>query len=566
MPDEPETHADEPDAADRPDLVLEVVPEQDDEDRLGDLRRTLVNHARIRADYANTDLWMVHFDVTGKEGGEHPTFRTILHDLSGYQVVEASGRMGEPDSVVVTPTNRERRPSLEEFTYALGVVRSDPETARRLDEGELQAYWPMPPLASTVNPDGAIDRAITIGLRDPQGEPRHRILAVRNDDGHLVHDHPHVPKPSSDDCGSEPGEECDPTVGPPRARVRVRRGEDTLWDLTVVRPSASSGANGSGVELRDVTFQGHRMLHRAHVPILNVSYDPDAGGCGPSYRDWLNEESCFEAEGDDAGPGWRVCTAAPRTILDGGTDGGGFRGVALWLDGDELVILSQLRAGWYRYVSEWRLHADGTVRPRFGFAAVRNPCTCRSHTHHAYWRLDFDITGPDNNLVQEYNDPPVGGTLTPWQTMRFEVRRPRDAAHKRIWRVRHARSSLGYTIVPGADDGTADAYGAGDLWVLAFHPDEIDDGQGFTTDPALSRVQIDRFVTGEELSRADVVVWYGVHSPHGAGGEGSPPDGGDGSRLGPDLTPFNWRPRVQQEPFAPLVPPSVDDSINPAEM
>ncbi len=36
---------------------------------------------------------------------------------------------------------------------------------------------------------------------------------------------------------------------------------------------------------------------------------------------------------------------------------------------------------------------------------------------------------------------------------------------------------------PGWDDARADAtdvYGAGDTWFLRYHPDEIDDGQGFT--------------------------------------------------------------------------------------
>jgi len=29
------------------------------------------------------------------------------------------------------------------------------------------------------------------------------------------------------------------------------------------------------------------------------------------------------------------------------------------------VLVSEMSAGWYRYVSEWRFHADGTIQPRF---------------------------------------------------------------------------------------------------------------------------------------------------------------------------------------------------------
>jgi hypothetical protein len=34
------------------------------------------------------------------------------------------------------------------------------------------------------------------------------------------------------------------------------------------------------------------------------------------------------------------------------------------------------------------------------------------------------------------------------------------------------------------NDGASTTYGIGDLWVLRYHASEIDDGEGFTTDPA----------------------------------------------------------------------------------
>jgi hypothetical protein len=46
---------------------------------------------------------------------------------------------------------------------------------------------------------------------------------------------------------------------------------------------------------------------------------------------------------------------------------------------------------WYRYVSQSRLHANGTIRRRFGFSAVQNSCVCNVHHHPVDWRLDFDI-------------------------------------------------------------------------------------------------------------------------------------------------------------------------------
>ena len=77
------------------------------------------------------------------------------------------------------------------------------------------------------------------------------------------------------------------------------------------------------------------------------------------------------------------------------------------------------------------------------------------------------------------------------------------------------------------------------MWVLRYDPDEMDDGQGFTTDPALARAGIDRFVSGEPVQSEDIVFWYGVHVAH---------PGGVTDRVGPDLVPGHWHPKSLPEP------------------
>jgi hypothetical protein len=148
-----------------------------------------------------------------------------------------------------------------------------------------------------------------------------------------------------------------------------------LWQFDVIRPAASSGTNGSGIELRAVRYRGKHVLYQAHVPILNVEYFHAgiSAGCGPTYLDWQNSETCFEANGTDVIPGFRLCSVPARTIIESGSDQGNFRGVAIFVQGQEAVLVSELQAGWYRYISQWRFHTDGTIRPRFGFAAANNP-------------------------------------------------------------------------------------------------------------------------------------------------------------------------------------------------
>jgi hypothetical protein len=541
-------------------LRLEVTAEPIDPEFAAELRTALHAHPVVRSRYPNADLWLVGIDLIEKEAveGEGPNanvaFRAVLADLAGSDVVEAEGYRWELDGMSVIPTSRPRLPNEEEHAWAEGIVGGNPDLAAGVEAGEVQLYRPVPPLASVNDANGQVLRSVTVGIREAGegGTVRHRLVAVQSADGEIV---AHG-EPATGECGVPDGPTCGAAAGEQRARVRVFRGDEVLWNLVVVRPSASSGAMGSGVELRAVEYRRVRALDRAHVPIVNVAYEPGGPPAwAPTSRNWLNEESCFEADGDDTVPGFRTCATAPRTVLERGQGGGDFRGVALWLDGDELVVTSQLEAGWHRYVSEWRLHADGTVRPRLGFGAVANPATCHPHTHHAYWRFDFDVVEGERNQVQEFNEPRLPGQLAPWHTIRYEVARRRDPDRTRQWRVRNVRTPHGYAIVPGPDDGTADAYGAGDVWVLRFHGEEVDDGEGFTTDPARSRAGLDRFLTSELVEREDVVVWYGVHVPQAGDGRG---DGGSApapTRVGPDLQPFLWTPPPERESYAPLAPP-----------
>ena len=74
----------------------------------------------------------------------------------------------------------------------------------------------------------------------------------------------------------------------------------------------------------------------------------------------------------------------------------------------------------------------------------------------------------------------------------------------------------------------------GDLWVLRYGGSEIDDGQGFTTDPTLSRARLENFMTPpESVEDTDVVIWYAGHYVHDAGIEA-------GHCVGPDLMPSGW--------------------------
>jgi hypothetical protein len=541
-----------------PVLNIHVEPFGPDQAQLDQAMIALLSHPSVLAMVSHGDYRLLSFALGHEEEAADCTSRAekrtgpcyadrfvgTVYDYAESRVLEIRGQLYAldpqvPGQVEMRVLGHQPLPSGEEFAAAVEIVKHERDLRELLSNGEIAAFRPMPPFMDRQLPDGRFERTLTVGLRATREEAAyHEIVAVSMFDRRVIRgDLEGVVQAGTRVCEPPPGR--DPWISPGglsgQCWVTVTSGGQTLWRFLAVRPGASLGTNGSGIELKYVDYRGKRVLFHAHVPILNVEYGADgiALQCGPTYRDWQNAETPFEANGAAVAPGFLLCPQPARTIIDSGTDAGNFAGVAIYVDGAEVVLVSEMQAGWYRYITEWRLHANGTIRPRFGFAGTENRCTCHLHKHHVYWRLDFDIRTPGHNVVEEFNDPPIIGN-NQWHTKQFEIRRPRDAGHKRKWRVRNTVTGEAYTIVPGPNDGTQTPYGVGDLWVLRYHPGEIDDGQGFTTDPNLSHAHLEPFMTPpESVVDTDVVVWYAAHYVHDASVE-------VGNRVGPDLIPTGW--------------------------
>jgi hypothetical protein len=189
------------------------------------------------------------------------------------------------------------------------------------------------------------------------------------------------------------------------------------------------------------------------------------------YRDWQYSEGCLQVPGTQnrLAPGFWRASSAPSTIIQSGSDTGNRLGTAVWINGDEVTLMAELEAGWYRYISQWTFHTNGTIKPRFGFAGVSNECICNVHHHHAYWRFDFDIGGSDNNFVQQYAS---GGV---WNVLSQETHVFRGASFPGRWRVGNRSMRPRYEIRPGPNDGRAMAspdwpFSVGDVWFLRYDP------------------------------------------------------------------------------------------------
>ncbi len=196
-----------------------------------------------------------------------------------------------------------------------------------------------------------------------------------------------------------------------------------VWEMCMRRARFSRPTpNGSGIELFEVSYNGHLVFDRFNIPVLNVEYGP--GGCG-CFRDWVDQEVRFEAinlGGCDNGfcetdlPAETTCDCAPDNSCDGNpnnacnVDVGDFTGVSSYSEADRFTLTTHTAAGWYRYTLNYTFHMDGTFEPDFGFSSTPNGCTDTEHFHHGYWRMDFDINGPGDDTV--YLESSVGSAAT----------------------------------------------------------------------------------------------------------------------------------------------------------
>ena len=290
-----------------------------------------------------------------------------------------------------------------------------------------------------------------------------------------------------------------------------------VWTLCWTPPDASSGPSGSGLELRHVFYKGKRVFWHLNMPVLNVLYDQPSGFCGPTYRDWLNELQAFDAN-NVISPGYAEPTTPPKTVCDApGADVGSFAGVAVEKLNDRLILTTQTRAGWYRYINKMIFFPDGTMQPQFGFTAVSYECVNKPHMHHGYWRFDLDIDGAANDVIKERRR--FLFFFRKWVTLSSEQTRLRTSSNSRRWQVVDASTGRGIRVEPGPHDAVGgDAFGGPDVWALRYHGNEIDDG-GSTGGQAGDAQHITPFVNGESVNRQDVVMWYRVglrheHGPH----------------------------------------------------
>jgi hypothetical protein len=475
-------------------------------------------------------------------------FKAIYYDYTDNQTVHAEGKFDGHAKLRVSAGNYQPLPSNEEYEAAVSVLLRDPKIGPSLSQRLLVANPAMPPVLypdTSLTGSDLLERTVNVLLLPTgKGSLQSEVVGVnmvRNSIVHFPGGAPPTSMAASSECGIPSADQSTTDSGTAgQYQFEITQSGVTLWSFLAIRPATSSGlGDRSGIELRDVRYKGKLLLKRMHTPILNVDYD--GGACGP-FRDWQWQEGMFQADGTDVpgtNGGVRDCGNTPAmTALETNDDRGNFRGIAFYRQNNEVVLVSEMNAGWYRYICEYRFDKNGTIRPRYGYGATTNSCVCFAHAHHIYWRFDFDIGGSADNVIRPSRREFSWGS--PYSS---EVRIHRGA--RQNWLVQNTKTLDGYMIRPNSHDGSAaqGSYGRGDLWFVLFKATEISDKTAgvFTGTPA----NLDAFVTGEALN-TDPVIWYAAHFYHDDGGN-KPTPLDTAPRIltghhvqGPDLMPVRW--------------------------
>jgi primary-amine oxidase len=268
--------------------------------------------------------------------------------------------------------------------------------------------------------------------------------------------------------------------------------------------------------------------------------------------------------------------------------------------GEAVKIFQVSQLGNYVYVNQWTFKNDGAIEVEMGltgqlqiedhgaaylpFGARLNreqepqPRVGADHQHNIYYRLDFDLDGPGNDLVSRRvfspwtkpspdDYPGVNSCATPgtcgsvsFVPIRSEVAQSFSLSAQNTWLVedKNTRNAdgrrIGYELIPHLTGNwrgrtSADEPWAGsDLWVTAHNRCELvavnnevsevpEYGSPIPVNcPASTAKHLQSMVNGQSTDGANVVVWYANRFLHHTRDE-------DAERMPIEFTGFEIAPR-----------------------
>ncbi len=271
-------------------------------------------------------------------------------------------------------------------------------------------------------------------------------------------------------------------------------------------------AHDEGIAIEQAYYRGEKVFWKASMPMARVRYDGNT--CGP-YDDPVNYGT---AERTNRSGSDKVATYSFHT--------GGMGAIS---------VEAFYRIGNYRIVDRWTFYEDGQIYPRIWSGGLQCPT---DHTHHAYWRMDFDIGGLADEMVFEYNSTTGNnGWGRGWTAFQQEQSRVKRPASNRSWAVMDRESGMGYHILPNPNSSPETPFAPNTLWAARYDHTETDHGRvrhRHSSDLA-------QYLDGEDIVAEDDLVWYCGHLDHAVHHHDEPGDGVDEwLHTGPRLVPFRY--------------------------
>jgi len=136
-------------------------------------------------------------------------------------------------------------------------------------------------------------------------------------------------------------------------------------------------------------------------------------------------------------------------------------------------------AGWYRYVPFWHFNLNGTIKARYGFAAVNTSnCACNEHYHNIYWRINWCV-GRSQQSIQKFD---VAENKYKPVTVEEVSTRTEANTQKQKWKIIPASTfpiQASVELVPGQWDLWASYknqvwYTVADSWILKYNNSRSD--------------------------------------------------------------------------------------------
>jgi hypothetical protein len=285
---------------------------------------------------------------------------------------------------------------------------------------------------------------------------------------------------------------------------------------------------GGGLAISKANFQGTRVLFRATQPFVLVPYH----GGSPHFKDGLGTFSCgsgiqFTSMTPIApnAPSWLIPPSgfasndnAYDPILNPKGAVAYEQVPASLLEPAKAVVWTKQQAANYQYIQRWEFGADGAIEAKIGLGArlwTTNPPT-EGHVHNFYFRMDFDIVTPGNNLVQKFVHAGYGAGQDQWISILNEGKDSTVPAEYTKWRVINKAPKAngqvrGYEISPGSDGSPDGKWSSGDLWVVRYKAG-VEDGSDVTCDDSV--LQNVYATPAETVDGQDVVIWHVLRTHH----------------------------------------------------